>query len=78
MEFEAIDIQNNEDGQAIRIPEIFKIDDSKVYIKKMGNCLYIIPYHQPWQTLFDSLNEFSPDFMEDRNQPSSQTRESFD
>ena len=78
MEFEAIDIQNNEAGQAIRIPEIFKIYDSKVYIKKMGNCLYIIPYHQPWQTLVDSLNEFSPDFMEDRNQPSSQTRESFD
>lgn len=23
----------------------------------------------PWKVLFDSLDEFSPDFMEDRNQP---------
>jgi antitoxin VapB len=78
MEFEAIDIQNNEASQMIKIPESLKIDDSKAYIKKMGNCLYIIPFHQPWQTLFDSLNEFSPDFMEERNEPLSQTRESFD
>ncbi|HEY9340635.1 MAG TPA: type II toxin-antitoxin system VapB family antitoxin [Hanamia sp.] len=78
MKFETIDIQNKEGGQAIEIPESFKIDDSKVYIKKMGNCLYIIPYHQPWQSLLDSLQQFSPDFMEERNQPLPQNRESFD
>ena len=78
MKFETVDIQNNKGEQAIRIPESLKIDDSKVYIKKMGNCLYIIPYHQPWQSLIDSLQQFSPDFMEDRDQPLSQNRESFD
>jgi antitoxin VapB len=78
MEFEAIDIQNNAAGQAIKIPDNFKINDSKVYIKKMGNGLFIIPYHQPWQCLFNSLEQFSTDFMEERNQPSSQNRESFD
>jgi antitoxin VapB len=78
MKFETIEIQNKEGGQAIEIPESFKIDDSKVYIKKMGNCLYIIPYHQPWQSLLDSLQQFSPDFMEERNQPLPQNRESFD
>ena len=78
MKFETIDIQNKEGGQAIEIPESFKIDDSKVYIKKRGNCLYIIPYHQPWQSLLDSLQQFSPDFMEERNQPLPQNRESFD
>ena len=28
--------------------------------------------------LFDSLGQFTSDFMEDRNQPSNQIRESFD
>lgn len=32
-----------------------------------------------WQPLFDSLDKFSPDFMEDRDQPTIQEeRESFD
>ena len=78
MEIETIDIDTNSTGQAISIPENFKIDDNKVYIKKMGNALFIIPYHQPWQSLFDSLQQFSTDFMEDRSEPPSQNRESLD
>jgi len=78
MKAEAVDIQENAGFQAIQIPQEFKIDDDKVYIKKMGNALYIIPFHNPWQSLFDSLGQFSSDFMEDRNQPSTQIRESFD
>lgn len=78
MEFEEIDIQNNATGQAIKIPANFKINDSKVYIKKVGNGLYIIPFHQPWQSLFESLEQFSSDFMEERNQPLPQNREPFD
>ncbi len=70
MDFEEIDIQNNSHGQKIRIPENFKINGDKVYIKKMGNSLFIIPYHEPWQSFFDSLDQFSSDFMESRNQPS--------
>jgi len=68
MQFEEIDIENNSKGQAIKIPDQFKINDSKVYIRKMGNGLYIIPYHTPWQSLFESLEQFSEDFMDDRNQ----------
>lgn len=78
MEFQTIDIQDNGMGQEIRIPDNFKIDDNKVYIKRTGNSLFIIPYHKPWQSLFDSLSQFSNDFMEDTNQPASQKRESFD
>lgn len=78
MKIEAIDIQNNLHGQAIQIPEGFRIDDDKVYLKKTGNVIYIIPYHKPWQNVFESLNEFTPDFMNERNQPSHQNRELFD
>lgn len=78
MAFEAIDIQDTSGFQSIKIPENFKIDDDKVYLKKVGNALYIIPFHNPWQNLIDSVNEFSQDFMNDRAQPDEQTRESFD
>jgi antitoxin VapB len=78
MAFEAIDINNESGGQAIKIPENFKIDDDKVYLKRVGNVLYIIPFHKPWQNLIDSLNDFTDDFMNDREQPSNQSRESFD
>jgi len=78
MKVEAVDIQNNSGVQAIPIPDAFKINDNKVYLKKMGNVIYIIPYHNPWQNFYDSLSEFTPDFMEERNQPSQQTREPFD
>ncbi|MBS1665457.1 MAG: AbrB/MazE/SpoVT family DNA-binding domain-containing protein [Bacteroidetes bacterium] len=78
MKIEAVQIQNLKGSQAISIPDDLKINDDKVYIKKIGNVLYLIPFHNPWQTLVDSLNEFTPDFMEARNQPSQQDRESFD
>ncbi|HEY5391571.1 MAG TPA: type II toxin-antitoxin system VapB family antitoxin [Hanamia sp.] len=78
MQFEEIDIENNSKGQAIKIPDQFKINDSKVYIRKMGNGLYIIPYHTPWQSLFESLEQFSEDFMDERNQTIEQKRDSLD
>jgi antitoxin VapB len=78
MKMEAVDIQNNRGFQEIKIPDSLKINDNKVYIKKIGNGLYIIPFHNPWENLFDSLQQFTTDFMEDRKQPSQQSRESFD
>lgn len=78
MTFATIDIQDISGSQSIRIPDNFKINDDKVYVKKVGNALYIIPYHNPWQSLIDSVNEFSEDFMQDRNQPNQQKREHFD
>ena len=68
-------IFNGTDFQSIKIPNQLKIDDDKVYIKKVGNALYIIPFHNPWQTMLDSLNKFTPDFMENREQPKKQQRE---
>lgn len=78
MAFEAINIQDISGSQMIKIPDNFKINDDKVYLKKVGNTLYIIPFHNPWQSMFDSVNEFSEDFMDDRQQPKQQSRESFD
>ena len=78
MGFKTIDIKNKQGFQAIRIPKQIKIYDDKVYHKKVGNTLYIIPYHEPWQNLFDSLDSFTSDFMDNREQPDNQQRESLD
>lgn len=74
-----VNIQDEGESQVIRIPDDLKINDDKAYIKKIGSALYIIPFHNPWQNVSDSLENFTSDFMDDRNQPSEQeVRESFD
>jgi len=78
MGFETIDIKNKKGIQAIRIPKRLQINDDKVYLKKVGNALYIIPFHKPWQNLIESLDSFTSDFMDNREQPSNQQRESLD
>lgn len=59
----------------ITIPEDMEIDDDKVYLKKIGNTLYVIPFHDPWQSLIESVNDFSDDFINERVQPDSELRE---
>ena len=78
MGIETIDIKNNRGVQAIRIPKKMRIDDDKVYLKKVGNTIYIIPYHKPWQNLIESTDSFTSDYMDERYQPVQQQRESFD
>jgi len=78
MPFEIVDIETQNDFQDIKIPGKFKIDDTKVYIKKTGDVIYIIPYHNAWDSMVKAANNFSDDFMEKREQPSNQDRETFD
>jgi len=78
MAFETIDIKNKKGFQAINIPNRMKINDDKVYLKKVGHAIHIIPYHNPWQNLFESLDLFTSDFMDERNQQGNQNRESFE
>lgn len=78
MDFTTITIKNMKGTQSIKIPRQMQIDDDKVYLRKVGNALHIIPYHNPWQNLFESLDAFTSDFMQERNQQDNQQRELFD
>lgn len=69
------DIVQDGQNQVVRLPEEYSLKDDKAYIKKVGSAVVLIPYHAPWQSLFDSLDKFSVDFMENREQPPVQTRE---
>jgi len=62
-------------GQAVRLPKEFRFDGDRVLIKRVGNSVVLIPYQEPWQSLFESLEQFSDDLKEDREQPPQQDRE---
>ena len=65
----------NGKSQAIRLPKQYRFKGTKVYIKKMGNAVVLIPEQDSWQSLIDSLDLFTDDFMADRAQPETQQRE---
>jgi antitoxin VapB len=65
----------NGKSQAVRLPKEFRFGSDRVYIKRIGNAVVLLPYQTPWETLVDSLSLFSADFMDERIQPSTQTRE---
>lgn len=67
----------NGQSQAVRLPKEFRFEDDYVYIKKSGNVVILIPAHDSWQSLVGSLDKFSDDFMMERKQPKTQTREEF-
>ena len=62
-------------SQAVRLPKAYRFEGTQVFVKKVGSAILLIPYSEPWQTLFDSLDMFSDDFMETRDQPGQQVRE---
>ena len=78
MKIETIAVRNKRGKQAIHIPKQMEINDDKVYLNKIGNALYIIPFHNPWQNLIESIDSFTSDFMDTRKQPDNQQREAFD
>ncbi len=67
----------NGQSQAVRLPKNFRFEGDKVFIKKVGNAVVLFPTNNSWQSLFESLDEFSDDFMADREQPPEQEREEF-
>ena len=67
-------IFQNGQSQAVRLPKEFRFKDEYVYIKKEGNIVMLIPARLSWDSLLDSLEEFSDDFMAERKQPKHQKR----
>jgi antitoxin VapB len=65
----------NGKSQAVRLPKEFRFGSDRVYIKRVGDAVVLLPYQTPWKTLLDSLSLFSDDFMAEREQPLVQDRE---
>lgn len=63
----------NGQSQAVRLPKEFRFMGNKVFIKKEGENVILIPQKNHWwDHLINSLNKFPDDFLIDRNQPQEQ------
>lgn len=65
----------NGQSQAVRLPKEFRFEGDEVFIKRSGNTVILIPANHSWDALANSLDEFSADFMDNRDQPAQQNRE---
>ncbi|MEW6497005.1 MAG: type II toxin-antitoxin system VapB family antitoxin [Cyanobacteriota bacterium] len=68
----------NDDNQTVVLPKEFQFEGNEVYIKKIGNAIVLISKENPWETLLHSLELFSEDFMETREQPILEVREALE
>ena len=64
----------NGQSQAVRLPKEFRFRDEEVYIKKVGNVVVLLPKSGSWDSLVNSLDKFSADFLSARKQPKAQVR----
>ena len=51
-------------SQAVRLPYSCRISGEEVYAQKIGEAIILYPKTHPWESLFQSLNLFTDDFME--------------
>jgi len=67
-------IFKNGQSQAVRLPKEFRFEDDEVFIKRTGSVVMLIPKRSSWDSLLNSLDKFSPDYMNERGQPNRQRR----
>lgn len=69
-------IENGQD-QLVLLPNECRFTGDEVVISKIGEAVILLPHEGEWLNLFNSLESFSPDFLQGgREQPSLQERES--
>ena len=68
-------IFENGRSQAVRLPKEYRFSDSEINANKMGDIVLLIPKKSKWNSLIESLNIFTDDFMNERNQGSFEKRE---
>jgi antitoxin VapB len=64
-------------SQAVRLPKEYRFSGDSVFIKKIGKMVVLLPKDDPWSSLVKSLDQFTDDFMDIRDQPNQDPREKF-
>lgn len=67
----------NGQSQAVRLPKGYRFDGKEVYVKRYGRAVFLIPKDNLWESFIASLDKFSEDFMEKREQGRPENREPF-
>ena len=50
-------------SQAVRLPKRYRFSGDEVAIKRLGNAVVLLPKEDPWQVMFDALQEFPEDLQ---------------
>ncbi|MDT9191068.1 MULTISPECIES: antitoxin [unclassified Limnospira] len=48
-------------SQAVLLPKSYRFSGDEVVIKRLGNAVVLLPKENPWQVMFDALEEFPED-----------------
>lgn len=78
MEIRVVDIAEEGGRQVIHLPLDFRIKDTKVYLRKTGNTVCMVPYGNPWGNFYASIEEFTEDFLVVREDLEDQERPPLD
>ena len=70
----------NGQSQAVRLPKEYRFENQdEVFIKKVEDGVLLMPKNDKtlWEHLFERLDEFSDDFMSQREQPTQVRKDLF-
>ena len=60
-----VSVQNNPQGQIIKIPENYRVSEDELYINRFGNLIILMPKNDDWSEFFSGLDMFTENFMAD-------------
>ena len=60
-------IFENGRSQAVRLPKEYRFNAKEVNVNKIGDAIILFPADSKWNSLLESLDLFTDDFMEKRN-----------
>jgi antitoxin VapB len=63
-----VKVEKKGQDQVLNLPREFQFQGTEVYIKRIERVVILIPKEDPWEPLIDSLDQFTDDFMSERNQ----------
>ena len=65
----SVKVFKNGNSQTVHIPKEFSVDDTEMYIQKVGKSIILTSKKDLWQTFRESLDKFSNDvFCDGREQ----------
>jgi len=76
LKMQKVKVFKSSNSQAVRIPKDYAIEDSELFIHKVGNSIVLTSEKEIWSSFRNSIDKFSDDLFSDgREQPEQQERE---
>ena len=62
---ETAKVFTNGGSQAVRLPKDCRFPNDEVLVNRIGNVVILMPKDDPWQSMLQSLDLFTDDFLKD-------------